>query len=301
MYRFAKVLTVVAVVGTSIGVSATAALASTGPKASPLASKTLHMRVGNTPATFTINGDWKLSHAKLPVEHLPKSPATPKASATTSGNWSGYLDVAKARKSFNQVTASFNIPNLNCANTTAGPDGAWYSAWTGLDGWTDDTVEQQGIESYCSGDTQGLYIFYEMYPAGPVVFTGASPGDAVTTTTTYNSTTHDYSLVVKDLTQGGAGVTESTACASTCENSSAEVISEAPGGGPPNYGLCDFGAQNYTGATVTSSTGTKGNFLTDASIWTSYSVKMKYGSTILAKVGKLQGGTAFLDTWEASL
>src|SRR5215475_12874184 len=112
-----------------------------------------------------------------------------------------------------------------------------------------------------------------MYPANPVVFTGAAPGDAIQASTYFNSSTGKYSLVVTDLTQSGAGVSETIKCAGTCDNSSAEVVSEAPGGGPPAFGLCDFGAENYTSVGVTSRNGTKGT-LAGNSLWKSDSIKM---------------------------
>lgn len=134
------------------------------------------------------------------------------------------------------------------------------------------------------------------------MFTGASPGDALQASTDYNSSTGSYRLVVNDLAQHGAGVTETIECAGTCKNSSAEVVAEAPGGGPPSYGLCDFGAENYTTAGVTSRSGTKGT-LVGNKLWTSDSIKMVNSSNnhTLATVGPLRGGTAFLASWVSSL
>lgn len=287
--------------------AATASAGTTGSRPG-LATRVLHVKMGSETATFKIRGDWKLVTAKLPYEHLPRPkiirPATAQANGSaSSGNWSGYVDIANKGVALRYVTADFNIPSLNCGksqNGTAG--GNYYSSWTGLDGWSDLTVEQQGIESYCSGDTPGLWVFYEMYPANPVVFTGANFGDALQASTYYNSATGKYNLDVTDLTQGSAGVTETIKCAGTCHNSSAEVVSEAPGGGPPQYGLSDYGAQNYTGAGVTSRNGTKGT-LAGNRLWKSDSIKMIGSSTghTLSTVGGLQGSTAFLAKWAASL
>ena len=284
---------------------ATAATKASGPA---LATRVLHVKVGTETATFKIRGDWKLITAKLPHEHLPRPkvirPATARASgSTSSGNWSGYVDIANKGVSLRYVTADFNVPSLNCADSENGTSGSnYYSSWTGLDGWNNGTVEQQGIESYCSGGTPGLYVFYEMYPADPVVFSGAGFGDALQASTYDNTSTGKYNLVVTDLTQGGAGVSETIKCAKTCDNSSAEVVSEAPGGGPPTYGLSDYGAENYTTVGVTSRNGTKGT-LAGNSLWKSDSVKMVSGSSgdTLSTVGGLQGSTAFLAKWAASL
>jgi hypothetical protein len=284
-----------------------AAAAATAHGARPsLPVRVMHVTTGGHTATVTIRGGWKLAHATLPREHLPRPviirPGTAHAvGAASSGNWSGYADVANSGAALRYVTANFNIPSLNCANSSGGSGGIYYASWAGLDGYDNGTVEQEGIESYCQSGTPGLWVFYEMYPADPVVFTGANPGDALATSTYYNSTTKKYSLVVDDLTQSGAGISVSESCAGTCSNSTAEVISEAPGGGPPTYGLADFGAESYTNAAVTSRNGTKGT-LSAAALWKSYAINMVNQSShdTLATAGPLQGGTAFLDTWKAS-
>ena len=304
MFSIRRLLAGSAVALTLAGLPVASASASTTASRAGLPTRVMHVKVGRRTATLKVRGDWKMARAKLPAEHLPR-PRIIKPGANgsaTSGNWSGYVDAADKGVSLRYVTADFNIPNLNCASSTPGTSGfSYYSAWTGLDGWNSGTVEQQGIESFCSGSTQGLWVFYEMYPAAPVVFTGASPGDALQASTYFNSSTGNYSLVVTDLTQGGAGVSETIKCAGTCQNSSAEVISEAPGGGPPTYGLADYGAQNYTTVGVTSRNGTKGT-LAASKLWSSDSIKMVASSSgdTLSTVGALQGNTAFVAKWAAS-
>jgi Peptidase A4 family len=291
------------VAGTAVAavMAALPAAAASASATHALATRVLTITSGGTTARVTIHGDWKLTHAKLPREHLPQHSrsAGPDANGkATSGNWSGYVAVPKRNTKFKSVTATYNVANLNCAASTSGPDGSWYSAWVGLDGWANGTVEQEGTEAYCSGGSQGLYVFYEMYPADPVVFTGAAPGDAMKVTTTFNRQSGDYTLVVDDLTQNGAGISVSTPCAATCDNSSAEVISEAPGGGPPNYGLADFGAQSYANAVIGAYGGTSGGFATNTD-WTGDGITMISQSTsdTLAEPGRLIGGEAFVDTW----
>lgn len=287
------------------GLPAAGASATTTATRPALPTRVLHVRVGSETATFKIRGDWKMTTARLPREHLPRPKIIRSGTAhangsATSGNWSGYVDIANKGVALRYVTADFNIPSLNCASSTNGTSGQnWFSSWTGLDGWTDGTVEQQGIEDTCNGGSPTLYVFYEMYPADPVVFTGASFGDALQSSTYYNTSTGNYTLDVTDLTQSGAGVTETIKCAKTCNNSSAEVISEAPGGGPPTYGLSDYGAENYTSSGVTSRSGTKGT-LTGNSLWKSDSITMTSGGDTLSTVGALQGNVAFLAKWVAS-
>jgi uncharacterized membrane protein len=304
----AAVATALAAWPAASAVASPAAQATARPTASApsLPVRVMHVRMDGQLATVTIRGDWKLAHAKLPVEHLLKhhvvKPVKNGDAGATSGNWSGYVVTAKTGSTIRYVSTDFNVPNLNCAESTPGPNGSWYSSWAGLDGWTDGTVEQEGTEAYCSGGNQGLYVFYEMYPAGPVVFTGAAPGDALQTSTYFNSGSRKYSLIVSDLTQSGAGVAVTLSCASTCNNTSAEVVSEAPGGGPPDYGLADFGGENYTNSDVTSQAGVKGNFSSN-SVWTGYAITMISAGTgnTLATPGGLEGSTSFLDLWKAPL
>lgn len=305
-WRLATAVTVVA--GLGLVPLAGSAGASAAPPATPRpAVHTEHITSGGVTATVRIRGDWKLSHARLPRTHLASptvlhAAAPGRNGAATSTNWSGFVDVPKSGKTFRFVTANFNVPNLNCANSAPGSAGTdYFSAWTGLDGWNNGTVEQQGIESYCDGSTQGLWVFYEMYPADPVVFSGAAPGDAIQASTYYSASKKKYQLVVKDLTQGDDSISVWVSCAGTCPNRSAEVISEAPGGGPPTYGLADFGAVSYTNAGVTTESGTHGT-LSTGTLWNGYSITMQGASSddTLATTGPLQGGTAFLSTWNAS-
>ena len=46
------------------------------------------------------------------------------------------------------MSADFTVPHLNPAKS---PDNSWASHWVGLDGATNSTVEQVGIDTYVSG------------------------------------------------------------------------------------------------------------------------------------------------------
>jgi hypothetical protein len=119
----------------------------------------------------------------------------------------------------------------------------------------------------------------------------------------FNSASGKYTLEVSDLTQKGAGftVTESCPSGSTCANSSAEVITEAPGGGVAGgYDLADFGAVGYTNAAITSRSGTRGG-LGATSLWSPTSITMTDPSgNTMATAGPLQGSTAFLSSFVKS-
>jgi Peptidase A4 family len=304
--------------------TAATALAFTGAAASGAAAGSLPAlpsRVAHIgAATVTIRGDWKRASVKLPRTHLPRPEITRQPSAVShsvsrhsvsrhsvgraeSTNWGGYTDVAKSGVALRYVTATFNAPAVNCANSPRGTSGyAYVSAWTGLDGWGSNTVEQQGFDNYCGpgNDPSGTFAWYEMYPADPVSFTGANPGDALQSSTFYNASTGNYTLAVTDLTQNGAGISVTVPCAGTCKNHSAEVISEDPGGAVPTFNLADFGAQSYTSAAVTSRSGVKGN-LASGSLWNGFALTMTDpGGALMTVPGTLQGNTAFLNVWRAA-
>jgi hypothetical protein len=181
--------------------------------------------------------------------------SVPAFGSVTSGNWAGY---AAFGNHFRFVEADYSIPSVNCA---ASPDGSQAAVWAGLDGFGNSTVEQEGTFAECSGGSASYFAFWEMFPNPAVVFTNVSPGDAIHVST-YFASGH-WNLQLVDRTTGG-GFQVSETC-STCKNVSAEVISEAPNGGPPSGLLADFGQAGFNHIGVTSSTGTRGNML--STLW----------------------------------
>src|ERR1700685_3755248 len=67
------------------------------------------------------------------------------SAATPSGDWYGY---AVTGATYTSTTADWTMPAVSCATF-----GTYVSIWTGLDGYSSDTVEQIGAEAYCSGET----------------------------------------------------------------------------------------------------------------------------------------------------
>lgn len=170
-----------------------------------------------------------------------------------SGNWSGYVALPKTgkAKAFNNVSASYTVPSVNCSTTNY----AFSYHWVGLDGWTDGTVEQDGVGSFCDSGSPYYFAWYEMYPAGNTEEFTVNPGDAITSSVTYNGSGH-YSLKLTDQTSG-QNFNVSAACAATCADSSAEVITEGYTSAPYN-GTADFGEEHYDTASVQGSAGTVG-------------------------------------------
>lgn len=184
-----------------------------------------------------------------------------------SANWSGYTDLSNSGKSFSSVSATFTIPKFSTTETSeCRASGAVDSIrqsdssyWIGIDGFSGSTVEQTGVDQYCVTGGTGLYAWYEMYPLSPVAFTGVRPGDQIYVSVTYSPGTHKYALYLKDKTNGGfVSTSQSCPSGSKCDNSSAEVIAEAPGSGAPSLYLANFGKVSFSGVAVKGS-GVTGN------------------------------------------
>jgi hypothetical protein len=249
---------------------------------------------GTPPPGVRFTGNTSLIHlapVRLPATHLPH-PAharrlTSGQTLAPSSNWAGYADTACSTCAFRFVSTQFTVPSINCAvGATSGKRSAAF--WDGLDGYADSTVEQVGVDATCQGSTPEYLGWYEMFPLGPVAFsiTGFGPGDAVSVNVYFNATTHQYQLTFDDITQGtGFVASQSCPSGSTCGNSSAEVIAEAPfsGGIVP---LADFGNVFNSGATVTARNGTRGN-LGSGYLWSSNEIDMIDGSNVLAEPGAL--------------
>jgi hypothetical protein len=287
---------------TTVGLTTGAASAST---VNPYKSITTHQRHAR---------DLRKANVTIPGTRLPSLKLVQPASVRNTGslatdNWSGYADIACSTCSLRYVSADFTVPHLNTAKS---PDNSWAGHWVGLDGATNSTVEQVGIDTYVSGGVDYYYAWYEMFPAAAQVYAlAASPGDNIQVSVyTVNGT---YYLSLNDTTLGaGFDATASVPTGYTGQNKSAEVITEAPSelsnGNLVQLPLADYGQVNYNGATVTSRNGTHGG-LGSSSLWNGYAIKMvsASGATLSTPSGLLNGtngsGTPVSDftvAWQAA-
>jgi hypothetical protein len=275
------------IAGAAVALPAVSASASPGPA---------------LPAGVSVNNGMQYAPQ---LSHL--QPVSARSTLYYSGNWAGYVDVAHANKPFTYVGSTFVMPKMtaeersNCDTAAAdSPSGyAEASQWVGLDGWKNGTVEQDGATSYCGGGvTDGIYVWYEMYPADPTVFTftGVNPGDKVVAQTIYSG--GKYTFEVNDDTNGKSF--KAVVSNSKLIRGSAEVIDEDPGGGPAGgYYLADYGTATYTGSFVrsVSNTGT----LSNSASWTGGNkVDEDYNSILMQSTSNLNSaGTIFSDTFES--
>jgi len=247
---------------------------------------------------------------RLPSLKLAHSATVKNTGSLTAPSWSGYADIACSTCALRYVSADFTVPHLNTAKS---PDNSWASHWVGLDGATNNTVEQVGIDTYVSGGVDYYYAWYEMFPAATQAYSlAASPGDNIQVSVyTVNGT---YYLSLNDTTLGaGFNATATVPAGSTGQNKSAEVITEAPAelmsdGTVVQLPLADYGQVNYNNATVTSRSGTHGG-LGSTSLWSGYAIKMVGSSkaTLSTPSGLLNGTNSsgipvsdFTATWQAA-
>ena len=209
-----------------------AAGASTTPKsaaaqAAQVARQALeHLSVGQHAA------DHRVSRPSLRVKGL---------SQVQSTNWSGYADTGSG---FSTVTGSWTEPGVSCTSTTS-----LAAFWVGIDGYSSSSVEQDGTLIECYRDVAYYYTWWEMYPTNDIQVVGSTlhAGDSITASVVRSGTS--YTLKVTDSSRSADSFSTTQTC-SSCANSSAEWIAEAPSGSSGVYPLPDFGSWTESGATV---------------------------------------------------
>jgi hypothetical protein len=218
-----------------------------------------------------------------------KSPGMKGLSDVESTNWSGYADTGS---SFTNVSASWTEPGASCSSRTT----SLAAFWVGIDGYSSNSVEQDGTMIECYHRTAYQFTWWEMYPTNNVQIVGqtAAAGDHITATVVRTGTS--YKLTVTDSTHTADSFSTTQSCsASSCVDSSAEWIAEAPTGSSGIEPLADFGSWTASNAAVTegSTAGTISSF-TDDEI-----TMIDSAGDVKALPGALNGaGTSFSVTWE---
>jgi hypothetical protein len=233
----------------------------------------------------------KLGIGQYPVNRpvgVVSPPGKPRALTNVqSTNWAGYADTGS---SFSKVTASWTEPSATCSRTAE----QLAAFWVGIDGYSSGSVEQDGTIIECYRGAAYQFTWWEMYPTNAVQVVGQTlaAGDAITSTVTRSGTA--YTLTVTDSTHPANSFTTTQSC-SSCANTSAEWIAEAPSSSSSVYPLADFGSWTASGASVTegSTSGVISSFTDDEITMVDSSNRVK------AQPGALSGsGNSFSVTWE---
>jgi Peptidase A4 family len=167
---------------------------------------------------------------------------------TISENWSGYGVVSK--NAFNSVQATWVEPTIKCTGVAH----QMTSNWVGLDGFNDQTVEQDGTSAWCGGPshTTPMYVaWYEMFPASSANVFKVNAGDIIDASVNY--TGGNFVLTVSDATRG-VSHTFTGAC-TNCTRTSAEWIIERPAYCNAAFTRCDlFALPNFGTSTMSGDT-----------------------------------------------
>jgi Peptidase A4 family len=202
-----------------------------------------------------------------------------------STNWSGYADTGTT---FSTATGNWTEPSVSCS----GGRTSYAAFWVGIDGFTSGSVEQDGTLAECSGGRAFYFSWWEMYPTNAIQVVGSSvqPGDGISASVVRSGTS--YTLKVTDSTHSANSFTTTQSC-SSCANSSAEWIAEAPSGSGGVLPLANFHSWTLSGATVNS--GVIASFADDEITMVDSSGRVK------AQPGSLNGsGNGFSVTWVRS-
>jgi hypothetical protein len=164
-----------------------------------------------------------------------------------STNWSGYADDNTAGNTYSKVTATWTEPGASCTSRTE----SLAAFWVGIDGFTSDSVEQDGTLIECYRRAAYYYTWWEMYPTNDIQVVGETlqPGDSISASVVRSGSS--YTLAVTDSSRSGDSFTTTQTC-SSCANSSAEWIAEAPSSSSGVLPLADFGTWTASNATVAS-------------------------------------------------
>ncbi len=164
----------------------------------------------------------------------------------SSTNWAGYADDNSAGTTYSTVTGHWSEPSATCTSTTS-----LAAFWVGIDGFTSGSVEQDGTLIECSGGRAFYFSWWEMFPTNSIQVVGSSvaPGDSISASVVRSGST--YTLKVTDSTHTANSFTRTESC-SSCANSSAEWIAEAPSGSSGVLPLSNFHTWSLSSATVNS-------------------------------------------------
>ena len=208
-----------------------------------------------------------------------------------STNWSGYADDNTGSHTYSSVTGHWTEPSVSCTSTTA-----LAAFWVGIDGFTSGSVEQDGTLAECSGGRAFYFSWWEMYPTNAIQVVGSSVagGDSISASVVKSGTS--YTLKVTDSTHSANSFTTTQSC-SSCVDTSAEWIAEAPSGSGGIFPLPNFHSWTLSSATVKSgsTSGVISTFPDDELTMINSSGAVK------AQPGALNGsGNGFTVTWKRS-
>jgi hypothetical protein len=217
--------------------------------------------------------------------------------SVSSTNWGGYA--VQDESKFTDVVGSWKEPTAKCTSSGA----RYASFWVGLDGYSDNTVEQLGADSDCKGaGNPSYYAWYEMYPANSVNISTSKypvkPGDTLTAEVSRSGNT--YTLSIKS-SEGWTFSINKTGSGSL-DDASAEWIAESPeicGSTCKLAKLADFGSVKFTGSeAAVGGSDEPVSFFTADSGPHKITCKTTSGTVRMSASALSSGGKTFKMTWK---
>ncbi|HEV2361957.1 MAG TPA: G1 family glutamic endopeptidase [Acidimicrobiales bacterium] len=196
--------------------------------------------------------------------------------AHSDQTWSGYAVTAGGP--YKKITGSWTISSLDCSKGNGS-----VSPWIGIDGWSNSTVEQIGVDYDCSNGKASYHTWVEMYPAGSDYFPETvHAGDTMSASVSVSGSA--WVLWLSDPTEGWKKTFHRT---STDKEASAEAILEDLGstGAPP---VDDFGTESFSSLLV--------NGAAFASAGTAHKTSLERGTTFLSSESAVSS-ESFSITW----
>jgi len=220
---------------------------------------------------------------------------------TVASNWSGYAITETKNTPFTYVSSTFIQPTVTCSGS---PDLST-SNWVGLDGFNNDTVEQDGTGVNCKRDDPKVaryYAWIEMYPLNSVTVFAVSPGDKIKASVSATPA-GVFTLTVADLTKNLSKSVVST-CTS-CARASAEWIIERPAGCNQSetkcflFALPDFGTTTMSDNVATVQGGSPQNLSSFTNAYPIFMIQPdKKGFVTLDVTSAVASNGSFSETWE---
>jgi hypothetical protein len=237
-------------------------------------------------AAVTVVAGTVAAAAQSPLSVLSKQPL-----------YAGYVAHAT---SFQAVSGQVTVPVFKCPPTSKpGGNDVFYQIALGS---KDEPAEEVYAGGYCNGSAGVYEAGYSFNNGRGAQLTTVSPGDVLTGSVSYNTTTGRYTFSLQDVTSG-ASIKATRGCPTraVCETAGAMAVAGTFGltGFAPR--LTDYKTVNFSNITVTDQAGTTSGLTSSSWKTTEYVETSGFGSgTTFATPGSLQqSGTAFTDTWLA--
>lgn len=183
----------------------------------------------------------------------PSHGANASITNATSKSWSGLYALAPTsvlydgtshKTLFEDVSTTFEIPVLDCAQ-----EQSYLTAvdlFAGLDGWTNNRIEQIGVEGECANGNETWLVFWQTNPLIPNIVPSTtftvSSGDLIYLSVQTSRTAVDLTLRDENTSQS---YSVSAPVKSLPPGTSAECIVEAPLHVSSILPLSDFGTVDF--------------------------------------------------------